>query len=112
LFSLGIVGIVRGTVGGFEERRKVERYKLALPVQLKNGIGITCDSVSGIVFEIESVHSIGDTIRLSLHFISNTRRSSAKLAWYEWSRAMINSALPWSRMFFVENERVLNADGK
>ena len=38
-----------GGAGGFEERRTGERYKLALPVQLNDGIGITCDiSASGI----------------------------------------------------------------
>jgi hypothetical protein len=40
LFSSGITGILRRTVGGasgFEERRTGERYKLALPVQLSDG---------------------------------------------------------------------------
>jgi hypothetical protein len=66
LLSPGITGILRRTVGGasgFEERRKGERFKLSLPVQLKNGTGITCDiSTSGIFFETESAYSIGDTI--------------------------------------------------
>jgi hypothetical protein len=52
LFSPGITGILRRTVrgvGGFEERRKGERFKLALPVQLKNGAGMTRNiSKSGI----------------------------------------------------------------
>ena len=51
-FSPGITGTVRRTVGGaggFEERRKGERFKLALPVQLNDGIGTTCDiSTSGL----------------------------------------------------------------
>jgi hypothetical protein len=72
LFSPGITGIVRRTVGGaggFEERRIGERYRLALPVQLNDGIGITCDiSTSGIFFETESAYAIGDTIRLFLNF--------------------------------------------
>ena len=52
-----------GGAGGFEERRIGERYKLALPVQLSDGIGTTCDiSTSGIFFETESARSIGDTI--------------------------------------------------
>jgi hypothetical protein len=54
LFSPGIIGILRRTVGGaggFEERRRGERYKLALPLQLKNGAGMTRDiSTSGIFF--------------------------------------------------------------
>ena len=84
-----------GGVGGFEERRKGERFKLALPVQLNDGIGTTCDiSTSGIFFETESAHSIGETIRLSS--ISNTRPSSARPASCGWSRAMVNSASPWS----------------
>jgi hypothetical protein len=61
LFSPVITAMVRRTVGGaggFEERRKGERYKLALPVQLNGGIG-TCDiSTSGIFFETESAYSI------------------------------------------------------
>jgi hypothetical protein len=56
--SAGITGIVRrtvGGVGGFEERRKGERFKLALPVQLNDGIGMTRDiSISGVFFETES----------------------------------------------------------
>ncbi len=49
--------------GGFEERRRGQRFKLALPVQLNDGIGTTCDiSTSGIFFETESAYSIGDTI--------------------------------------------------
>ena len=62
-----------GGVGGFEERRKGERFKLSLPVQLKNGTGITCDiSISEIFFETEPAHAIGETIQLSLHFEHET----------------------------------------
>ena len=39
-----------GGAGGFEERRRGQRFKLALAVQLSDGIGITCDiSTSGIL---------------------------------------------------------------
>jgi hypothetical protein len=83
LFSPGITGIVRHTVGGaggFEERRKGERYKLTLPVQLKNGTGITRDiSTSGIFFETESAYAIGDTIRLSLNFEHETLECEARV---------------------------------
>ena len=52
VFHLGLLASVRrtvGGVGGFEERRKGERFKLALPVQLNDGIGTTCDiSTSGL----------------------------------------------------------------
>ena len=69
-----------GGVGGFEERRIGERFKLALPVQLKNGTGITCDiSTSGIFFETESAHSIGDTIRLFLNFEHETLQCEARV---------------------------------
>ena len=69
-----------GGVGGFEERRIGERYKLALPVQLNNGIGTTCDiSTSGIFFETESAHSIGDTIRLFLNFEHETLQCEARV---------------------------------
>jgi hypothetical protein len=62
-----------GGAGGFEERRKGERYKLAVAVQLNDGTGITRDiSASGIFFETESAYSIGDTIRLLLNFEHET----------------------------------------
>ena len=69
-----------GGVGGFEERRKGERFKLALPVQLNDGIGTTCDiSTSGIFFETERAHSIGETIRLSLNFEHETLQCEARV---------------------------------
>ena len=47
-------------------------------MQLNDGIGTTCDmSTSGIFFETESGHSIGDTIRLSLHFEDETLECDA-----------------------------------
>jgi Tfp pilus assembly protein PilZ len=69
-----------GGAGGFEERRKGERYKVALPVQLKNGAGMTRDiSTSGIFFETESAYSIGDTIRLFLNFEHETLQCEARV---------------------------------
>jgi Tfp pilus assembly protein PilZ len=60
------------------DRRKEQRFKLALPLQLKNGTSMTRDiSTSGIFFETESGHSIGDTIRLSLHFEDETLECDA-----------------------------------
>jgi Tfp pilus assembly protein PilZ len=83
LFSPGITGILRrtvGGVGGFEERRKGKRFKLALPVQLKNGAGMTRDiSTSGIFFETESAYAIGDTIRLFLNFEHETLQCEARV---------------------------------
>lgn len=74
---------MRNTVGGagvFEERRKGERYKLALPVRLNDGIGTTCDiSTSGILFETERAYSIGDTIRLFLNFEHETLQCEARV---------------------------------
>lgn len=96
LFPPVIIGMVRYTVkgaGGFEERRTGKRYNLALPVQLKNGTGITRDiSTSGIFFETESAPSLGDAIRLFLNF--EERLSSARRAWCGWRCLMVNSALP------------------
>jgi PilZ domain len=75
--------MVRRTVGGagvLEERRKGERYKLALPVQLNDGTGTTCDiSTSGIFFETESAHSIGGTIRLFLNFEHETLQCEGRV---------------------------------
>src|SRR5882724_3732221 len=69
--------IVEGGGGGFEERRRGERYKLALRVELNNGVGTTFNiSTSGIFFETESAHSIGDTIRLFLNFEHETLRGA------------------------------------
>jgi PilZ domain len=83
LFSSGITGIVRATVGGvggFEERRKGERFKLALPVQLNDGAGMTRNiSTSGIFFETESACSIGDMIRLFLNFEHETLQCEARV---------------------------------
>ena len=68
-----------GGAGAFE-RRKGERYKVALPVQFNDGIGTTCDvSTSGIFFETESAHSIGDTIRLFLNFEHETLQCEARV---------------------------------
>jgi PilZ domain len=75
--------MVRRTVGGavgFEERRRGKRYKLALPVQLNDGFGTTCDiSTAGIFFETESAHSIGDTIRLFVNFEDETLQCEARV---------------------------------
>ena len=69
-----------GGAGGFEERRIGERYKLALPVQLNEGIATTCDiSTSGIFFETESAYSIGDMIRLLLNFEHETLQCEARV---------------------------------
>jgi hypothetical protein len=69
-----------GGAGGFEERRRGQRFKLALPVQLNDGIGMTRDiSTSGIFFETENAHSIGDTIRLFLNFEHETLQCEARV---------------------------------
>ena len=66
--------------GGLEERRIGERYRLALPMQLNEGIGTTCDiSTSGIFFETEGAYAIGDTIRLSLNFEHETLQCEARV---------------------------------
>jgi hypothetical protein len=72
--------IVEGGGGGFEERRKGECYKLALRVELNDGIGTTCDiSTSGIFFETESPYAIGDIIRLLLNFEDETLQCEARV---------------------------------
>jgi Tfp pilus assembly protein PilZ len=69
-----------GGAAGFEERRKGERYKLALPVQLNDGSGTTCDiSTSGIFFETESAYAVGETIRLFLNFEHETLQCEARV---------------------------------
>jgi hypothetical protein len=69
-----------GGAGGFEERRRGQRFKLTLGVQLDDGIGMTRDiSTSGIFFETENAHSIGDTIRLFLNFEHETLQCEARV---------------------------------
>ena len=66
--------------GEFVERRRGERYKLSLPVQLNEGIGATRDiSTSGIFFETKSAYAIGDTIRLVLDFADETLQCEARV---------------------------------
>jgi Tfp pilus assembly protein PilZ len=57
-----------------------ERFKLTLPLQLKNGNGMTRDiGTSGIFFETESAYAIGETIRLSLSFEHETLQCEARV---------------------------------
>jgi Tfp pilus assembly protein PilZ len=49
-------------------------------VKLNDGIGTTCNiSTSGIFFETQSAYSIGDTIRLFLHFEHETLQCEARI---------------------------------
>jgi len=58
---------------GFVERRRAKRYKLALPVQLKRGTGVTRDiSTSGVFFETKAAQSTGATINLAVDFTDTT----------------------------------------
>ena len=60
--------------------RRGERYKLALPVQLNDGIGITRDiSTSGLFFETARAYAIGDPIRLLLNFEQETLQCEARV---------------------------------
>src|SRR5262245_44930489 len=57
-----------------------ERFKLALPLQLKNGAGMTRDiSTSGIFFETDRAYAIGATIQLSLHFEHESLQCKARV---------------------------------
>ena len=65
---------------GFVERRRAKRYKLALPVQLKRGTGVTRDiSTSGVFFETKRAQSTGDTINLSVDFTDATIRCEGRV---------------------------------
>jgi hypothetical protein len=98
LFSSVITGIVRRTVGGaggFEERRRGERFKLALPVQLNDGIGTTYDiSTSGIFFETEHIFDRRDDPAFSKFQTRDLQLQRARGV--GWSSLMVNSASPWS----------------
>lgn len=55
------------------ERRRGERFRLALPVRLLDGTGMTRDiSTSGIFFTTETACAVGDTIGLSVDFPDST----------------------------------------
>ena len=57
----------------FVERRIAQRFKLARPVQLKDGTGMTRDiSTVGIFFETKKAHSVGDVIDLSVNFADSS----------------------------------------
>jgi hypothetical protein len=46
--------------------RSAKRYQLTLPVKLNDGAGFTRDiSTSGIFFETEKAHSVGQTVGLT-----------------------------------------------
>ena len=70
------------------------RYKLSVPVQLNEGIGTTRDiSTSGIFFETDSAHSIGDTIRLVLNFAHETLQCEARVVRVEPSNGRFGVAV-------------------
>jgi hypothetical protein len=52
----------------YEERRRAERYQLEVPIRLHDGsTGITRNmSTSGIFFETERGHCVGDKVNLSV----------------------------------------------
>ena len=81
-------------------RRRGERYKLSLPVQLNDGTGMTRDiSTSGIFFETDSAHSIGDTIRLFLNFKHETLQCEAQVVWVERKPSLkLEDADAWLRL--------------
>jgi len=94
-----------GGAGGFEERRRGERYKLSLPVQLSDRMGITCDiSTSGIFFETEGAYSIGETIRLFLNFEHETLQCEARVVRVEPRNGQFGVAVELTSYVFVENE--------
>lgn len=46
--------------------RIAKRYQLTVPVKLEDGAGVTRDvSTSGIFFETERAHAVGETVGLS-----------------------------------------------
>ena len=62
------------------ERRRGQRFKLALPVQFNDGIGTTRDiSTSGIIFETKSAYSIGDAIQLFVNFEDENLQCEARV---------------------------------
>jgi hypothetical protein len=49
------------------DRRQARRYRLALPIELEHGTGLTRDiSASGVFFETDSSFPVGGTISFSL----------------------------------------------
>jgi Tfp pilus assembly protein PilZ len=78
-----------------------ERYKLALPVQLNDGVGTTRDiSTSGIFFETESAYAIGDMIRLFLNFEHETLQCDAHVVRVEPRNAQFGVAVELTSYVF------------
>ena len=56
-----------GAIPGSADRRQARRYRIALPVALEHGTGVTRDvSACGVFFETDLSFSPGVTISLSL----------------------------------------------
>ena len=51
----------------FRERRRAIRFPIVIPVELEGGTGVTRDvSLSGVFFETDQFHVLGEPIRLTL----------------------------------------------
>ncbi len=58
----------RGTIVDPSERRRAERFQGAIPVELKDGRGLTCDySTHGIYFETDQSLSLGQKLVFTMH---------------------------------------------
>ena len=56
-----------GGIYEFTDRRQARRYRIAVPVELDHGTGLTRDiSTSGIFFETDQSCSVGTTLSFSL----------------------------------------------
>jgi PilZ domain len=56
-----------GETQEFTDRRQARRYRVAVPVELEQGAGLTHDiSASGVFFETDSSFPVGVTISFSL----------------------------------------------
>jgi len=56
-----------GDIYEFTDRRQARRYRIAVPVELDHGTGLTRDiSTSGVFFETDQSCSVGTTLSFSL----------------------------------------------
>ena len=65
---------------GFDEKRKTMRFHMNLPIELKNGKGVTRDiSTKGVYFETDQPLSVGEPVEFSMAMLYAVAGSSVRL---------------------------------
>jgi len=65
---------------GFDEKRKTMRFHMNLPIELKNGKGVTRDvSTQGVFFETDQLLSVDETVEFTIAMLYAVVDSSVRL---------------------------------